>query len=247
MYPPFDFRLAAAAINEQTRDDLRGLLSSDALGRTLRLTSIGERRSVQAPDTVLPRVAADAPDDERLMVSIRAGDLEPLGILFDRYARLVRTIGFRILRNSTEVEDVVQEVFLHIYEKSEGFDANRGSVRTWLIQIAYHRAFDRRAYLARRGFYDGTDISEVKNTLREASSLEDKIAARVTGEQLHAAFGQLNDMQRITLEKFFFEGYSLREISEILGETFENTRHYYYRGMERLKRIANTMALRSEK
>jgi RNA polymerase sigma-70 factor (ECF subfamily) len=221
-------------------------LSSDALGRALRLPIAG-RRVIQAAGTALPRTGAAASDDEHLMVRIRAGDLEPLGILFDRYARLVRTIGFRILRNATEVEDVVQEVFLHIYEKSEGFDPNRGSVRTWLVQIAYHRAFDRRAYLARRGFYDGTDISELKNTLREASSLEDEIAMRVTGEQLHSAFEQLNDVQRATLEKFFFEGYSLREISEVLGDTFENTRHYYYRGMERLKKIANTMALGSEK
>jgi RNA polymerase sigma-70 factor (ECF subfamily) len=247
MYPPFDFRRPSVAVDEQVRDDLRGLLSSDALGRTLRLPSVAERRTVRATDTALPGIATAAPDDEHLMVCIRAGDLEPLGILFDKYARLVRTIGFRILRNSTEVEDVVQEVFLHIYEKSEGFDPNRGSVRTWLIQIAYHRAFDRRAYLARRGFYDGTDISELKNTLREASSLEDEIAARVTGEQLHAAFAQLNDMQRVTLEKFYFEGYSLREISEMLGETFENTRHHYYRGMERLKKIANNMTVGSEK
>jgi RNA polymerase sigma-70 factor (ECF subfamily) len=57
----------------------------------------------------------------------------------------------------------------------------------------------------------------------------------------------LTDVQRATLEMYFFEGLDLREISGRLGESLENTRHFYYRGLERLRRAVSTMSRRDRK
>jgi len=176
----------------------------------------------------------------------RAGEHDAVGILFERYACLVFGIGFRILHDHGEAQDLVQDVFLRLIEKSNNFDPSKGCARTWMVHVAYRRAFDRRSYLERRCFYSGTNVERQENALEEVL-VEEQIAARVTGEQLHAAFEELSERQRATLELFFFEGCTLREVSARLGETLENTRHFYYRGLERLRRTATAVALAKEK
>src|SRR6266568_2187313 len=115
--------------------------------------------------------------------------------------------------------------------------ASERSGRTWIVQIAYRRAFDRRAYLFRRKFYDGTELGYIQNTLQVEARYEEQIADLLTGEQLHAAFEELSEKQRATLEMYFFEGLDLREISGRLGETLESIRHFYYRGLDRLRKV----------
>lgn len=180
--------------------------------------------------------------DEDLLLRIEAGDRTAAALLFDRYAELVLSIAVKILRDQGEAEDLVQDVFLHLVEKVRGFDPAKGTGRNWIIQIAYRRAFDRHGYLTRRRFYDGTDVDQFQNTLIAESRLDEQIADVVTGEQLHAAFAELNEKQRAALEMHFFEGLDLREISARLGESLENTRHHYYRGLEKLRRFATRPA-----
>jgi DNA-directed RNA polymerase specialized sigma24 family protein len=140
------------------------------------------------------------------------------------------TVTFKV--NGTAIGSPV--IFLHLCQKVRGFDPCRGSARTWIVQIAYRRAFDRRAYLQRRKFYDGTDVGPLTNNLMGAAAFPADVL--IDAEKLRASFGELNEKQRKTLELFFFEGMELRDISIRLNETFENTRHYYYRGLERLRR-----------
>jgi RNA polymerase sigma-70 factor (ECF subfamily) len=77
--------------------------------------------------------------------------------------------------------------------------------------------------------------------------LEDQVSIQLTGEQVHRRFQELTEKQRATLELFFFEGFTFREISEQTGETLENVRHHYYRGMERLNKTDVAQALRNGK
>lgn len=200
------------------------------------------RRPQATPVTTRPDTAGtgsqEEPTDETLVLRIESGDRSALALLFDRYSTLIFSIGLRILREEGEAEDFVQDVFIKLFEKVKGFDPDKGSGRSWIIQIAYRRAFDRYSYLSRRSFYDGTDLEEVENTLRGSSEVEAQLVDSLTGDELHAAFGELGESQRRTLEMFFFEGLEFREIAERLGETFEQTRHFYYRGLERLRRNA---------
>jgi len=187
------------------------------------------------------------PSDEELLARVQKKDFEAVGILFDRYARLFLGIAQRILRDRGEAEDMVQEIFLRLCQNANSFNPTKGSARTWLVQFAYRRSFDRRSYLTRRFFYGGTEIERLRNSLKEASGLEDQISARLTGEQLRAAFDELSDRESATLQLYFFEGCELQEVAERLGESIGNTRHYYYRGLERLRRTAIALAVRNEK
>jgi RNA polymerase sigma-70 factor (ECF subfamily) len=100
--------------------------------------------------------------DEDVMERLRNGDPNALPILFDRFHRLVMKIGLRILRDAGEAEDVMQEIFLEIFNKAGQFDSAKGSAKTWILQYAYHRSLSRRQYLALRNFYDRHQTTELE-------------------------------------------------------------------------------------
>src|SRR5215475_15039209 len=88
--------------------------------------------------------------DEDVMEQRRNGNPDALPILFDRFHRLVLKIARRILRDPSEAEDVMQDIFLEIFNKAGRFDPAKGSTKTWLLQYAYHRSLSRRQYLTLR-------------------------------------------------------------------------------------------------
>ena len=187
------------------------------------------------------------PSDEDLMSRLQSNDASALEVLFHRYARLVFRIARGVVRDSGEAEDVVQEAFFHLYKKSILFDRSKGGAKNWIVQIALHRALDRKAHLSRRGFYLGTNINSLDDTLLGRTDLDREIGAKINRAQLQRAFQELPDMQRVTLELFYFEGLDLREISEKFSQPLGNTRHNFYRGLERLRKSSFVQNLRETK
>jgi RNA polymerase sigma-70 factor (ECF subfamily) len=153
-------------------------------------------------------------------------------------------IALRILNDRNEAEDVVQEVFFSLYQKAILYDPAKGTAKGWIVQVAFSRARDRRAHLGRRGFYSGTDIESLDDTLVGQTDVEHEVGVRLDFSQLQCAFEDLTIVQRKTLELFYFEGLDLREISERLREPFGNVRHHFYRGLERLRKSPAVKRLR---
>ena len=170
------------------------------------------------------------------MAGLKVKDARALDLLFGRYSRLVLGIALRILNDRNEAEDIVQEVFFSLYQKAMLYDPAKGAAKGWVVQVAVSRARDRRAHLVRRGFYSGTDIESLDDTLAGQTDIEHEVAVRIDFSQLRSAFEDLTASQRRTLELFYFEGLGLREISERLREPFGNVRHHFYRGLERLRK-----------
>jgi RNA polymerase sigma-70 factor (ECF subfamily) len=185
-----------------------------------------------------------SPSDEELMAWMQAKDSKGLDLLYDRYSRLVFGIAFRILNDRSEAEEVVQEAFFSLYQKALLFDPSKGSAKGWVVQIAFSRARDRRAHLLRRGFYSGTDIESLDDTLQGQDDVEREVGLRIDFSHLLSAFDDLTDMQRRTLELYYFEGLELREIGQRLNEPFGNVRHHFYRGLERLRKSPAVKRLR---
>jgi RNA polymerase sigma-70 factor, ECF subfamily len=212
-------------------------MSSPPQGRAIALPFI---RAGTAKDrvTIAEQVEVRGQSDEDAMTCLQAQDSSALNCLFDRYAHLVLSIALRILRDYGEAEEIVQDVFLYVYRKSTLFDPSRGSAKAWIVQIAFHRALDRKAHLARRGFYLGTDIDPLHDTLLDQTDVEREIGAEMNRLHLERAFEELPEIQRRTLDLFYFQGLELREISERLNEPLGNVRHHFYRGLERLRKSA---------
>jgi RNA polymerase sigma-70 factor (ECF subfamily) len=186
-----------------------------------------------------------AESDETLLMGVAVRDAAALRCLVNRHSRLVMRIALRILHDYGEAEEVVQEVFLYVHQKAARFDATKGTARGWIVQLAYHRSFDRRTYLARRGFYAGTDVASLADTVLGDTDLDREIGSQLSRAQLEKAFEELPERQRRTLEMFYFEGLELREISDKLGEPLANVRHYYYRGLKKLQKSAIVQKMRN--
>jgi RNA polymerase sigma-70 factor (ECF subfamily) len=197
-------------------------------------------------DTATQRGAIADFSDEMLMDLVQAEESEALGALFSRHSRLVYSIALRILHDAGEAEDVVQESFLCLFRRAATFEPSRGSVKVWIVQIAYSRARERKAHLIRRGFYRHSDIEgdEIDGLMAGEDDLERKVEARLDFNLLHSAFEDLTENQRETLKLYYFDDLDLREISERLGEPLGNVRHYFYRGLERLRKSATAERLR---
>jgi RNA polymerase sigma-70 factor, ECF subfamily len=175
-------------------------------------------------------------NDEAVMLCLKQGHRDALAVLFDRYHRLVMNIALRILRDAGEAEDLMQSVFLEVFRSSAQFDPVKGTTKVWLLQYAYHRSFNRRHYLSLRGLYRRPeDLVED----RENSSADDSNShGRMESSHLvQEALRSLNSTQRRILELAFYEGLTMREISEKTGESFDSVRHIYYRCLEKLRSL----------
>jgi RNA polymerase sigma-70 factor (ECF subfamily) len=188
--------------------------------------------------------------DELLLEQVGHGTKEALSILFRRHARTVRNVAHRILKDEAEAEDLVQDVFIFLLRKASLFSRSNGSARSWIVHIAYHRAFDRRRHLITRHFYACQDIAQAALTVadrRYETLLHEWSLERIYGKQSAVRLRELlTPSQLMTIELHFFEGYSLEEIAERLDQTLGNVRNHYHRGLEKLRKPAFARKLRSK-
>jgi RNA polymerase sigma-70 factor (ECF subfamily) len=188
--------------------------------------------------------------DEFLLEQLREGNHGALALLFRRYARLVRTVAYRILRDAAEAEDLLQEVFLFIFRKWALFDASRGSARSWIVQVTYHRAIDRRRHLASRNFYDSAELDEtllsMDGPIADSAFYERSIEGSLGTEMLSKIAEALSIDQRRTIQLYFFEGYTFEEIAELTKQMIGNVRNHYYRGLEKIRKLVFAPELRDK-
>lgn len=175
--------------------------------------------------------------DEVLLGEVGEGNREALSLLFRRYARAVFILTSRILRDVAEAEDLVQEVFLALFEKAKLFDPSKGAGGSWILRIAYLRALDRRKYLGVRHHYTAQAIDDERLYASRGLVSIDDIDGRRLLERLR---DELTAEQRETMELHFFEGYSFPEIAERTHQSLGNVRNHYYRGLNKLRALVFT-------
>lgn len=224
--------------------------TSSSLISTEPLKLGGSDQPLEASRLPAANIQVSPASDEELMEQVRQGSREHLSVLFRKYARAVRNIAQRILRDEAEADDLLQEVFLFIFRKASLFDPSQGSAATWIIHVAYHRAFDRRRYLASRHFYTSQDLEthspnlvDRKQELQYYERSVEGLWGREAAEKLKAL---LSEDQRTTFDLYFFDGHSLKEIAELTGQSLVSVRHHYYRGLEKIRKSAIAKILRSK-
>jgi len=224
------------------------MMNSELVSVLPRSFEISPDRKNSEPDvtslsSIRDKISIDQPEDatdETLLQKLCIGNKEALAILFRRYARLVRAVTCRILRDESEADDLVQEVFLFVYRKANLFDSERGSARSWIVQVAYHRAIDRRRYLTTRHFYTRLELDEataqVNGPNRRTGFYEQSIEGVLGREKVRKIAESLSGDQRQVLELYFYEGHTLEEIAKEMKQTVGNIRNHYYRGIEKMRR-----------
>jgi RNA polymerase sigma-70 factor, ECF subfamily len=241
--------------------DFASFLQTRALERDL-VEDRHERLGAGKPDSKtqkpyaspsIPRIAGTTTgeySDEHLLARTSEGDREALSLLFRRYAHMVRALAERILRDASEAEDLVQEVFLFVFRKGALFDPGRGSARSWLAQVTYHRAFDRRRYLVSRHFYSNLELQEAVFREEEPTTLtgfyENSIEAALGRDALRRIDEALSEAQRLVMRLHFFDGYTLQEIAAVIDQSVGNVRNHYYRALEKMRKEVFTTKLQAK-
>jgi RNA polymerase sigma-70 factor, ECF subfamily len=154
-----------------------------------------------------------AETDRALIARVEARDAEALAALYDRYAARLMGLAQRILGDTGEAEEVLQEVFLFVWRASATFDAARGSVLAWLLVATRSRSIDRlrtRRPAVRAGLTRVDRIPDKPDPL----DVEADSATREWETLCRAALAELPPEQRLALELAYFEGLTHQEISQ---------------------------------
>jgi len=157
-----------------------------------------------------------AAEELQLVASIAAGVTEALATLYDRYSTLLMGLGMKILRDTQEVEDVLHDVFVEVWEKAGTYDPDRGSVRTWLCLRMRSRSLDR-CKLARRKRVDSLDTSETAASAYLSIPTGQSDSEVLGRDKLHEALHDLPDSQQMVISLAYFKGLSCSEIASDLG------------------------------
>jgi RNA polymerase sigma-70 factor (ECF subfamily) len=175
--------------------------------------------------------------DECLLARICEGDKQALGTLFRRHARTVRGVALRVLRDKSEADDLLQDVFLLIHRDCRKFDPSKGRARFWILQMTYYRAIMRRRALTSRHFYTYVHLDDTVEWLPDSAARCQFSMEAVLGKSTaRKMFEALSKDQRETLRLHFIDGYTIDEVAAKLGQSRGNIRHHCFRGLDKLRK-----------
>jgi RNA polymerase sigma-70 factor (ECF subfamily) len=187
-------------------------------------------------------VEANAQDAE-LMARVRQRDTAALRALFDRHAAMVHGLGLRVLRDPTEAEDLVQDVFLHLWRRAELFDGERGQFTGWLVSLTRNRAIDRlRARRTREQKGDELERQAIAAPASTGPVPEETAYAAELRNAVTRALALLPEPQRVALELAYFGGLSQSEIAEHLAAPLGTVKARIRQGMIRLRDLLGDFA-----
>ena len=173
-----------------------------------------------------------------LLRRVAQGDRHGFEELYDRFSGVLFSIAYRVLNNQEAAEDVLQDVFIQIWEKAPLYDPARGKPITWAVTLTRHKAIDRLRSAQRRGrLQEGVQReSETFEQFDDRSSF-DAVAAGETSLLVREAIQNLSKDQREAIELAFFSSLTQTEIAERLGEPLGTVKARIRRGMMKLREL----------
>ena len=179
---------------------------------------------------------ADHLDDNRLIALIIDEQQDALGVLYDRYSRLVFSMAYRTVGDPGLAEEITQEVFLRVWEKAHTYRPEQAKVLTWIASITRYRAIDilRQRNIRPEGNSADWDEGLVLDNA-DPSDIEQIVDLRQRQSKVRAALAELPDEQRRAVALAFFYGYSHSQIAEHLQEPLGTIKTRIRSGMQKLR------------
>jgi RNA polymerase sigma-70 factor (ECF subfamily) len=170
--------------------------------------------SPQLP-AVTPELEPGAPTDLQLMQAIQAEDPEALSQLYDRYNGILKALILRVIHNEAEAEDLLQEIFMEIWNQAKNFSAQKGKPLGWMVTLARRRAIDG---LRKKQAYARAEERLQAETEQQPeawvhNSTEEEITFSDTRVIVRKVINCLPPAQQQAIDLAFFRGMSQREIA----------------------------------
>ncbi|MBV6479942.1 MAG: ECF RNA polymerase sigma factor SigK [Ignavibacteria bacterium] len=156
----------------------------------------------------------DVNTDLLLLEKISEKDTNALSKFYDIHSRHIFSLIFYILKNESEAEDVLQEVFIQIWDKVNTYDKSLGSPISWIVKIARNKAIDRlrsKSFKKRTG---ETDIERFYDIADDSDNPEKHADSKKHRAEIADALKELKDDQKELIEFAYFRGYSQSELAE---------------------------------
>jgi RNA polymerase sigma-70 factor, ECF subfamily len=188
----------------------------------------------------IPNEASNS-EDLTLLGQVSQKDQQALEALYEKYQRIVYSLVLRIVRDEDEASELLQDVFVQVWQKADLFDKDRGNFSTWLLTLAHNKAINtlRSKAYKKRSLETRGDDDEIMRLAGEAvtnvsTPLSEQIAddARV---QVLDALRKIPEAQREALTLAYYEGLSQSEIAEKLGVPLGTVKTRMRQGMLKLK------------
>lgn len=172
--------------------------------------------------------------DAALLERLLQRDVSAFEQLYDRHSRLVYSLVLRILQQASTAEEVVQDVFLHLWRRANQFDPARGPFVPWLLTLARNRALDQLRLKSERQ-RRREDQTEELPPVAEAPEFETTLDEKRRAERVRSLMASLNPQQKKAIELAYFEGLSHSEIAASLKEPLGTVKSWIRNGLLRLK------------
>lgn len=163
------------------------------------------------------------PTDDDLIRAMAAGQEEGLRELHRRHARLLYSLGHRMLRQRDDVESCVQDAFLNAWRHAGRFDPTRASVKTWLVSIAHHRFLQ--------------ELRDRPDTALELEEWDAPVQAADPTDRILAARAVqvLDHGQRQLVELAYYRGHSHSELAALTGLPLGTVKSRLRLALERMR------------
>ena len=158
--------------------------------------------------------------------------------LYARYSNILYATAMKFLKQDADAQDVVQDVFIQIWDKAKLYDPTKGKPLTWALTMTRNRSIDRIRAIQRRtrlrDDFESETVADESAGVREALS---EVDASEKSQILRDAVGRLSPEQRKVIELAFFGGLTQSEVADRLGEPLGTVKARARRGLMKLKEI----------
>lgn len=170
--------------------------------------------------------------DQVLIEQVSKGDKGAFKEIYSRFSQVTYNLALRMLRDKEDAEEVVQEIFLQIWNKANSYDPERGAVSTWVLNIARSRSIDKLRSVGYRNKNIEIDEEKVNSNVDLSRNIEDRDESKNVIKQ---ALESLPEKQRIAIELVYFEGLTHIEAADKLNEPVGTIKTRIRLGVMKLK------------
>ncbi len=173
-------------------------------------------------------------DDRNLAERLKRREPDAMAQLYDSYGKLAFSLIYRIVRDVGVAEDLVQETFLRVWNRAQGFDAGRGALGPWLLAVARNRAID---YIRSSGGKMARGALDLEYAEHPSAfvNFESDLLTRDREMRVRKAVDRLNENQRHVIELAYFEGLSQSEMAERMGQPLGTVKTWVRSALKNLR------------
>ncbi len=173
-------------------------------------------------------------DEKQLIKQILNGDTDAFGYFVESYQNMAMTIAYRVCRNRTDAEDIVQNAFVSAFQNLYSFK-NEGKFSSWFYRIVYNLSLNhvnkqknkREDFNPNIDGFEGIGISNTSQEIREKDRRE----------KIDEALSKLPRTDAVIISLYYLEGYSVKEIAQIVSLTGNNVKIKLFRARKTLKEV----------